>query len=97
MRSRAKEICVDTQISSRKLLKDEDVYLVSKRPVVVNQTVIDNNSVLHTNNYNVYYYKNTLHVSTLKGSSSGAKSNKLTTHIQRYTSSQTSDNSDAII
>jgi hypothetical protein len=27
--------------------------------------VIDNNSVLHTNTYSVYNYKNTLNVSTL--------------------------------
>jgi hypothetical protein len=28
-------------------------YFVSKHPVVVNQMVIDNNSVLHTDSYNV--------------------------------------------
>jgi hypothetical protein len=34
---------------------------------------------------------------TLKGSSSGAKSNKLTTHIQISIYSQTSDNNNTII
>jgi hypothetical protein len=58
--------------------------------------VINNNSLLHTNIYNVYYYKNILHVSTIQGSSSGANSNKLTTHIQMFISSQTSDNNDTI-
>jgi ankyrin repeat protein len=72
------------------------LVFVSKHPVVVNQMVIDNNSVLHTNTYNAYY-KNTLHVSTLKVLSSGAKSNKLNTLIQKFRSSQTNDNNDTII
>jgi hypothetical protein len=41
--------------------------------------------------------KNALHVLILKGSSSGAKSNKLTTHMQRYIRSQNSDKNDTII
>jgi hypothetical protein len=41
--------------------------------------------------------KNALHVSTLKGSLSGAKSNKLTTHIQRYIRSQNSNKHYTII
>jgi hypothetical protein len=32
-------------------------YLVNKHPVVVNQMVIYNNSVLHTTLKNVYFYK----------------------------------------
>jgi hypothetical protein len=46
---------------------------------------------------NIKKTKRALHVSTLKGSSSGAKSNKLTTYIQRYIRSQSSDKSDTII
>jgi hypothetical protein len=57
--------------------------------------VIDNNSVFHTNTYKMYInIKKTLGVSTLKGPSSGAKSNKLTTHIQIYVRSQSSDKND---
>jgi hypothetical protein len=72
------------------------IYFVSKHPVVVNPIVIDNNSVLHTT-FMYINIKTALHVSTLKLSSSGAKSNKLTIHIQRYVRSQNSDKNDTII
>jgi hypothetical protein len=79
--------------TSRKLCDMKHAILSIDTPSYLMQRT----QILHTNTYYVYYYKITLNVSTLEESSSGAKSNKLTTYIQRSISSQTSDNNDTIV
>jgi hypothetical protein len=72
-------------------------YLVHKHPVVVNSNTQKTLSYTPTlKNVCLYKYKNALHISTLKWSSSGAESNELTIHVPRYMRMRNSDKRDTI-
>jgi hypothetical protein len=71
------------------------VHLV--HPVVVNSnTQKVRLTHQHLKMYIYIIYEKALHVSTLKGSSSGAESNELTTHISRHMRTRNSDKKDTI-